>query len=108
MHDASSGLGLISLDLAGVCVVCTACDAVRGGPAVVLFVRNGSQAGPMTVGGYENEENQVPSCVVLCCVCSTVRVCVCVCSAPPPGSTCGRVTQRVSSGTDAAAILLVV
>ena len=52
MHDASSGLGLISLDLAGVCVVCTACDAVRGGPAVVPFVINGSQAGPMTrVGG---------------------------------------------------------
>ena len=86
MHDASSGLGLISLDLAGVCVVCTACDAVRGGPAVVPFVRNGSQAGPMT----------------------SACVCVCVCSAPPPGSTCGRVTQRVSSGTDAAAILLVV
>ena len=48
MHDASSGLGLISVDLAGVCVCMYSCEAVRGGPAVVPFVRNGSQAGPMT------------------------------------------------------------
>ena len=63
MHDASSGFGLISLELTGVCVVCAACDAVRGGPAVVPFVRNGAQAGPMTrsalaaAGRSEEEKN---------------------------------------------------
>jgi len=62
MHDASSGLGLISVDLAGVCVCMYSCEAVRGGPAVVPFVRNGSQAGPMTrsalaAAGRSEEKN---------------------------------------------------
>ena len=67
MHDASSGLGLISVDLAGVCVGMYSCEAVRGGQAVVPFVRNGSQAGPMTrsalAAAGRSEEKNVDSVV---------------------------------------------
>ena len=65
MHGASSGLGLISLDLAGLCVnVQHLCMHVRGGPALVSS-ENGSWAGPTTrVGGSRGGHS--PSGVVAC------------------------------------------
>ena len=86
MHDASSGLGLISLDLAGVCVVCTACDAVRGGPAVVPFVRKRLSGWAHDKGGWvgmKMRRTRFPR-VWCCVVCVLQCVCVCVCARRRP------------------------